>query len=60
LTSLLTRQSGILSLRSLNELIESALAWELIEVFLAARFSGAPRHGRRPAEVQPLELASAH
>lgn len=38
-----------------GEVIGSALAWELIEAFLAARFSNAPRHQRRLAKVQALE-----
>ena len=37
-----------------GKVIGSALAWELIETFLAARFSGAPRHKRRLAKVQTL------
>ena len=32
-----------------------ALAWELIQTFLAARFSGAERHRRRLAKVADLE-----
>ncbi len=32
-----------------------ALAWELVETFLAARFSGAARHRRRLAKVAELE-----
>jgi ribose 5-phosphate isomerase B len=38
-----------------GKVIGSALAWELIEAFLAARFSNAPRHQRRVAKVQALE-----
>ena len=38
-----------------GKVIGSALAWELNETFLAARFSGAPRHKRRLAKVQALE-----
>jgi ribose 5-phosphate isomerase B len=38
-----------------GKVIGSALAWELIEKFLAARFSGAPRHQRRLAKVKALE-----
>jgi ribose 5-phosphate isomerase B len=38
-----------------GKVIGSALAWELIRTFLAAHFSGAPRHQRRLAEVQALE-----
>ena len=32
-----------------------ALAWELVQTFLAARFSGAERHRRRLAKVAALE-----
>ena len=32
-----------------------ALAWELVETFLAARFSGAERHHRRLAKIAELE-----
>jgi ribose 5-phosphate isomerase B len=32
-----------------------ALAWELVRTFLAAQFSGAPRHCRRLAKVAELE-----
>ena len=32
-----------------------ALAWELVQTFLAARFSGAERHCRRLAKVAALE-----
>ena len=38
-----------------GKVIGPALAWELIQTFLAAHFSGAPRHQRRLAEVQALE-----
>ena len=38
-----------------GQVIGPALAWELIETFLTARFSGAPRHERRLAKVQALE-----
>jgi ribose 5-phosphate isomerase B len=38
-----------------GKVIGSALAWELLEAFLAARFSGAPRHRRRVAKVLALE-----
>jgi ribose 5-phosphate isomerase B len=38
-----------------GKVIGSALAWELIRTFLAAHFSGAPRHQRRLAELQALE-----
>ena len=37
-----------------GKVIGSALAWELIEVFLAAHYSGAERHNRRLAKVQAL------
>ena len=36
-----------------------ALALELIDTFLAARFSGAPRHRRRLAKLQALETGAA-
>jgi ribose 5-phosphate isomerase B len=38
-----------------GEVIGPALAWELIQTFLAAHFSGASRHKLRLAEVQALE-----
>ena len=38
-----------------GQVIGPALAWELIETFLVARFSGAPRHQRRLAKVHALE-----
>jgi ribose 5-phosphate isomerase B len=38
-----------------GNVIGSSLAWELLETFLAAHFSGAPRHRRRVAKVQELE-----
>jgi ribose 5-phosphate isomerase B len=38
--------------------IGSALAWELLKTFLAARFTGAPRHVRRVDKVQALENPS--
>ena len=34
-----------------------ALAWDLVQTFLAARFSGAERHCRRLAKVAALESA---
>jgi ribose 5-phosphate isomerase B len=34
-----------------------ALAWELVQTFLAARFSGAARHRRRLAKIAELEKA---
>jgi ribose 5-phosphate isomerase B len=39
-----------------GNVIGPARAWELIESFLAARFSGAERHRRRVAKVQALEV----
>jgi ribose 5-phosphate isomerase B len=38
-----------------GKVIGSALAWELVETFLAARFSNALRHVRRIAEVHAVE-----
>jgi ribose 5-phosphate isomerase B len=38
-----------------GQVIGPALAWELIETFLKARFSGAPRHQRRVDKVLALE-----
>ena len=38
-----------------GKVIGFALAWELIESFLEAHFTGAPRHRRRLAKVQMLE-----
>jgi ribose 5-phosphate isomerase RpiB len=35
-----------------------AVAWELVQIFLAARFSGAARHRRRLAKVASLEGGS--
>jgi ribose 5-phosphate isomerase B len=37
-----------------------ALAWELVQTFLAARFSGAERHRRRLAKVAELENPESH
>ena len=37
-----------------GKVIGAALAWELLETFLAAHFSGAERHERRLAKVQAL------
>jgi len=34
-----------------------ALAWELVQIFLSARFSGAERHLRRLAKIAELETA---
>ena len=36
-----------------------ALAWELVQTFLAARFSGAERHCRRLAKIAEIERQSA-
>jgi len=38
-----------------GQVIGPALAWELIETLLVARFSGAPRHQRRLSKVQALK-----
>jgi RpiB/LacA/LacB family sugar-phosphate isomerase len=38
-----------------GRVIGPALAWELIETFVAARYSGAERHQRRVAKVAALE-----
>jgi ribose 5-phosphate isomerase B len=38
-----------------GKVIGSALAWELIETFLKARFSGVARHQRRVDKVRALE-----
>jgi ribose 5-phosphate isomerase B len=38
--------------------IGSATAWELVQIFLGARFSGAPRHLRRLAKLTALEQNS--
>ena len=38
-----------------GKVIGSALAWELVETFLAAHFSNATRHRRRVEKVQALE-----
>jgi ribose 5-phosphate isomerase B len=39
--------------------IGPALAWELVETFLKARFSGAERHQRRVDKVRTLEIHPA-
>jgi ribose 5-phosphate isomerase B len=39
-----------------GKVIGSELAWELIETFLKARFSGAERHRRRVDKVKALEM----
>jgi len=38
-----------------GRIMGNSLAWELVETFLAARFSGAERHRRRLAKVAELE-----
>ncbi len=38
-----------------GRVIGAELAWLLVETFLAARFSGAPRHRRRLAKVAAIE-----
>jgi ribose 5-phosphate isomerase B len=39
-----------------GNVIGPALAWELIETFLKARFSGAVRHQRRVDKMKALEM----
>jgi ribose 5-phosphate isomerase B len=41
-----------------GKVIGSALAWELVETFLAAHFSNAGRHRRRLGKVRALEQES--
>ncbi|MDR3589205.1 MAG: RpiB/LacA/LacB family sugar-phosphate isomerase [Negativicutes bacterium] len=38
-----------------GRVIGNALAWDLCQAFLAARFSGQPRHQRRLAQVAQIE-----
>jgi len=38
-----------------GRVVGHALAWELVQIFLAARFSGADRHLRRLAKVAEVE-----
>jgi ribose 5-phosphate isomerase B len=38
-----------------GQVVGHALAWELVQTFLAARFSGVERHRRRLAKVVALE-----
>lgn len=38
-----------------GHVVDQVLAWELVETFLAAQFSGAERHLRRLAKVAELE-----
>jgi ribose 5-phosphate isomerase B len=40
-----------------GRVVGHALAWELVQTFLAARFSGAGRHRRRLAKVAEVEAA---
>ena len=42
-----------------GRVVGNALAWELVEAFLQARFSGAARHRRRLAKVAKLESRNA-
>jgi ribose 5-phosphate isomerase B len=42
-----------------GRVVTSTLAWELVTVFLQARFSGAERHRRRVAKVAMLEGGEA-
>jgi ribose 5-phosphate isomerase B len=39
--------------------VANTFAWELVQAFLRARFSGAPRHRRRLAKVAMLESREA-
>lgn len=39
-----------------GNVVGPALAWELIQTYLAAHFSGAERHRRRLAKVRALEV----
>jgi ribose 5-phosphate isomerase B len=41
-----------------GRVVTNTVAWELVKIFLQARFSGAERHCRRVAEVAKLESAS--
>jgi ribose 5-phosphate isomerase B len=41
-----------------GRVVTDTVAWELVKIFLQARFSGAERHCRRVAEVAKLESAS--
>ncbi len=43
-----------------GKVIGSALAWELLETFLKARFSGATRHKRRIGKVDALLADNSH
>ena len=39
-----------------GRVIGAALAWDLLQIFLHARFSGAERHRRRLAKIAALEI----
>jgi ribose 5-phosphate isomerase B len=39
-----------------GRVVGPALAWELVQTFLAAKFTGAARHRRRLAKVADLEI----
>jgi ribose 5-phosphate isomerase B len=39
-----------------GHVVGNAVAWELVRIFLQARFSGAERHRRRLAKVASLEI----
>lgn len=41
-----------------GRVVASSLAWDLVEAFLAARFTGAERHRRRLAKIAALEARS--
>ena len=42
-----------------GRVVSNTLAWELVSIFLQARFSGAKRHRRRLAKVARLEGGEA-
>jgi ribose 5-phosphate isomerase B len=42
-----------------GRVIANTFAWELVKIFLEARFSGAERHVRRLAKVAALEIGEA-
>ena len=43
-----------------GRVVGPAFAWELVRIFLAARFSGAERHRRRVAKVAELDRSGRH
>ncbi|RJP79360.1 MAG: ribose 5-phosphate isomerase B [Candidatus Zixiibacteriota bacterium] len=43
-----------------ERVVGPALAWDLIQTFLAAQFSGAGRHRRRLEKIAALEIGSHH